>query len=350
MAIHKTALILFFTVLLQGCSSVGYYWEKIQGHSEIIAKQQPVQEVIDNPETSSILRERLMNTQAARNFASEVLKLPDNDSYRNYADIGRDYVVWMVVATPPYSIKAKEWCFLVVGCLSYRGYFSKKSAEEFAEQLKKQNMDVYVSGTKAYSTLGWFDDPLLNTMLYKSEAYRVGIIFHELAHQKIYIENDTASNEAFASTVELEGVKAWFSRAEKKQEYQKYFVSKQRDEDFKKILKQTRDALNTLYLSDLQADAMKKGKESIFRQLQISYKDFKTRWDNYKGYDKWMSKNLNNAHLALVATYNERIPAFRKLFKDSGNNYALFYKKAEALMMLEKQQRDAEFDKMLSAR
>ena len=347
---YKTALILCITVLLQGCSSLGYYWEKIQGHVEIINKEQPVQDVIDSPETSSILRERLVNTQAARNFASEVLKLPDNDSYRNYVDIGRDYVVWTVVATQPYSIKPKEWCFMVVGCLSYRGYFSKKSAEEFAEELKKQNMDVYVSGIKAYSTLGWFDDPLLSTMLYQSEAYRVGIIFHELAHQKLYIENDTASNEAFASTVELEGVKAWFSQANKKHEYKKYLISKQRDADFKKILKQTRGQLNTLYTSGLPTGAIQKEKENIFAQMQDSYNNFKRRWNDYKGYDKWMAKKLNNAHLALVATYNDRIPAFQKIFKDSDNDYVLFYKKVEALMSLEKQERNLEFDKMLSTR
>lgn len=343
-------LTLLVTILLQGCSSVGYYWEKIQGHSEILSKQQPVQEVIDNPKTSPLLRERLINTQAARNFASEKLLLPDNDSYRNYADIGREYVVWTVVATPPYSIKAKEWCFIVVGCLSYRGYFSKESAEEFAEDLKKQNMDVYVSGIKAYSTLGWFDDPLLSTMLYKSEAYRVGIIFHELAHQKIYIEDDTASNEAFASAVELEGIKAWFSQAGKKQEYQNYLVSRQRDEDFKKILRQTREQLNILYLSSLQKETMQKRKQEIFIQMQESYKNFKKRWNEYSGYDKWMSNKLNNAHLALVATYNDRIPAFQKIFKDSGNNYALFYKKVEVLMALEKTKRNLEFEKMLSKR
>lgn len=341
-------LIILFSFLLQGCSTAGYYWEKVQGHYEIVDKQQPVQDVIDNPETPSIVRERLINTQAARNFASVALQLPDNDSYRNYADIGRDYVVWTVVATPPYSVKAKEWCFIIVGCLSYRGYFSKQRAEEFAEELIKQNMDVYVSGTKAYSTLGWFDDPLLNTMLYRSEAYRVGIIFHELAHQKIYVEDDTSSNEAFATAVELEGVKAWFSQPEKKHEYKNYIISRQRDDDFKKMLKQARGQLNELYETNVKKEILEEKKAYIFRQLQESYKKFKQRWNNYSGYDKWMAKKLNNAHLALVATYNDRIPAFRNLFKQSGSDFKLFYQKVEKLMSLEKKERMLEIDKLMS--
>jgi len=345
---YKIVLLLFTSIFIQGCSSMGYYWEKIQGHTEITNQQRPVQDVIDDPQTPAVVRERLISTQAARNFASEILQLPDNESYRNYADIGRDYVVWTVIATPPYSTKAKEWCFLIVGCLSYRGYFSKQSADEFAQELKNQNMDVYVSGIKAYSTLGWFDDPLLNTMLYQSEAYRVGIIFHELAHQQIYVEDDTASNEAFASTVELEGVKAWFSQPDKKYQYKDYLLSRRRDKDFKDLLKRTREKLNLLFSSSLKIDNIKENKVKIFSQLQRSYKDFKLRWDDYSGYDKWMSKKLNNAHLALVATYNNRIPAFENLFKESGDNFTLFYKKVEKLMSLEKKQRITELDKLMS--
>lgn len=327
---------------------MGYYWEKIQGHIEIVNQQRPVQEVIDDPKTSAIVRERLINVQAARNFASEVLGLPDNDSYRNYADIGRDYVVWTVVATPPYSIKAKEWCFVIVGCLSYRGYFSKQSADAFAEELKKQNLDVYVSGIKAYSTLGWLDDPLLNTMLYQSEAYRVGIIFHELAHQQIYIEDDTASNEAFASTVELEGVKAWFTQMAKKGEYKNYLIIRQRDKEFKALLRKTREQLKVLYNSSEKTVSMKENKARIFTQLQLTYQKFRQHWNNYSGYDHWMANKLNNAHLALVATYNDRIPAFQNLFKKTDNNYQLFYKKAAQLMHLKKKQRILALDKLMN--
>jgi len=332
----KLLFILSLSFLLQGCSSLGYYWEKIQGHTEILDQQRPTQEVIDDPKTNAVTRERLINAQQARNFASEVLLLPDNDSYRYYADIGRDYAVWTVVATPPYSIEAKEWCFIIVGCLSYRGYFSKQAAEEFAAPLKEQGMDVYISGTKAYSTLGWFDDPLLNTMLYKSEAYRVGIIFHELAHQQIYVDSDTAFNEAFASTVELEGIKVWFSQQEKNKNFNQYVISKKRDKDFKSLLQQTRIALNVLY----KENKSQQQKNQLFKALQEKYKKLKIQWGGYTGYDHWMAQDLNNAHLALIATYNNLIPAFRKIYKNTNSNFQLFYKNVNTLAEKNKSERD----------
>lgn len=350
---YNIALLVFLAALVQGCSSLSYYWEKIQGHTEIINNQHPVQEVIDNPKTSETVRAKLISTQKARRFATEVLKLPDNDSYKNYVDINRDYVVWSVVATPPYSIKAKQWCFLIVGCLSYKGYFSKQDAELFAKELRTQNMDVYVSGTKAYSTLGWFDDPLLSTMLYNSEAYRVGIIFHELAHQKMYVADDTAFNEAFATSVELEGVKAWFNQDNKEVAFKKYLVSKKRDDAFKKLLQSTRQKLKQAY--DHAADKnnadekqdLAETKKIIFVQLQQGYKKLKQQWDGYTGYDKWMSQDLNNAHLALIATYNDRIPAFRQLFKKANNNYALFYNQVEKMTELDKPQRDEQLNLLM---
>jgi len=332
-------LITMIFFLLQGCSSFGYYWEKIQGHTEILDKQQPVQEVIDNPETSVETRKRLVNTQQARDFASEVLLLPDNDSYRNYADIGRDYAVWTVVATPPYSVKPEQWCFLFVGCLSYRGYFSKQSAENFADELRKKNMDVYIAGTKAYSTLGWFDDPLLNTMLYKSEAYRVGIIFHELAHQQMYVEDDTAFNEAFASTVELEGIKLWFAKQDDPEKFAKYLIMKKRDQSFKKLLLQTRKDLEELYSTKLKTELMQIKKENIFIKLKSNYEKLKSRWNGYTGYDKWMAQKLNNAHLALVATYNDFIPAFSALYKASNSNFKKFYENVKFLKEQDIEQR-----------
>jgi len=343
----KILLLVSVAVLMQGCSSLAYYWEKIQGHTEILSKQEPVQEVIDNPKTPDKVRQKLISTQKARVFASEVLQLPDNDSYKNYVDLKQDYVVWTVVATPPYSIKAKQWCFFIVGCLSYKGYFSEQDAEASAKELKAENMDVYVSGTKAYSTLGWFDDPLLSTMLYNSEAYRVGIIFHELAHQKMYVEDDTSFNEGFASTVELEGIQAWFSRDTKKEEYKRYIIFRERDDAFKKLLQATREELKQAYSLNLDSKAMHENKIKIFNELQLAYKKLKEQWRGYSGYDKWMSQDLNNAHLALIATYNDHIPAFRKLFKNVNNDYELFYQQVEKISELDKDKRSEELNKLM---
>lgn len=336
----KVSFIIALSFMLQACTSLGYYWEKVQGHAEILNKQRPLQEVIDDPKTTAEIKQRLQSAQQARDFASAVLKLPDNDSYRNYVDIERDYVVWTVVATPPYSIKAKQWCFLIVGCLSYRGYFSKQAAEEFAADLKKQGMDVYVAGTRAYSTLGWFDDPLLSTMLYKSEAHRIGIIFHELAHQQLFVEDDTAFNEAFASSVELQGIKAWFENKKDQQAYQDYQLSKNRDRDFKKLLQQTHEQLKRLYNSVQSKKDKASEKIAIFKTLTINYIKFKKQWDDYAGYDKWMSQELNNAHLALVATYNNWIPAFVALHKSANYDFELFYKNVKILSEKNKKQRE----------
>ncbi|VAW94211.1 PUTATIVE ZINC PROTEASE PROTEIN [hydrothermal vent metagenome] len=344
----KLLLIIGSSLFIQACSSVGYYWEKIQGHTELLNKQQPIQVVIDNPLTNPDVKTLLINAQQARNFASKVLLLPDNGSYRNYVDVGRDYVVWTVVATPPYSIQPEEWCFLIVGCLSYRGYFSEQAAKEFAVTLKDKNMDVYVSGAKAYSTLGWFDDPLLSTMLYKSEAYRVGIIFHELAHQKIYVENDTAFNEAFATSVELEGVKAWFNKTENKQKFKQYLVVKKRDKDFKSLLNVARKELKILYESNKPPQQLQIGKEKIFVNLQASYKHYKKKWNNYTGYDKWMAQGLNNAHLALVATYNNWLPAFSRLFENANGDYKIFYNEVKRLTELDKMQREKKLEELMN--
>jgi len=336
----KLLLIVAIFSLVQGCSSISYYWEKVQGHSEILNNQRPIKEVIADSKTKLETRQRLINAEKARNFASQVLKLPDNDSYKNYVDIDRDYVVWTVVATPAYSIKPKQWCFLIVGCLSYRGYFSKQSAEEFAADLKKKNMDVYISGTKAYSTLGWFDDPLLSSMLYKSEANLVGIIFHELAHQQMYVEDDTAFNEGFASTVELLGIKAWFEQMNNKKGYAEYQLAKQRDKEFKQLLNKTRLKLKALYELSLTNEKKRQEKKLLFVKLKNDYAALKKQWNGYGGYDAWMSKDLNNAHLALVATYNDWIPAFKALFKKLNYQFKDFYKEVQVLADKPKQQRE----------
>ena len=346
----RITLLLVFTVFLQACSSLAYYWEKIEGHSEILNKQRPIQDVIYDPKTTQKIKQRLTNAKEARKFASEILKLPDNDSYRNYADIGRDYVVWTVVATPPYSIKPKEWCFIIVGCLSYRGYFSKQSAEDFAAELRKKKMDVYVAGTKAYSTLGWFDDPLLNTMLYKSEAYRIGIIFHELAHQQMYADSDTAFNEAFATTVELQGIKHWFTLTDKQQLYADYAVAKNRDKEFKNLLIQAQENLKNIYVLEQSDSVLESKKMQVFKKLKNQYEKFKQRWSDYNGYDKWMAQPLNNAHLALVATYNNWVPALTQLFEQSNHDYKIFYKKIEQLKDLDKQQREVKLYQLMGSK
>jgi len=237
--IFKYSALIFSALTVSACSSFGYYMDLMAGHSELMEQQKPVSEILAIKETRPVLRHLLEKSQSMRDFASKNLHLPENDSYRTYADLKRPYAVWNVVAAKEFSTKAKKWCFLFVGCLSYRGYFSKEDAVAYADELKKEGYDVYVAGANAYSTLGWFDDPLLNTMMYKSEARRAGIIFHELAHQVVYIDNDSAFNEAFATTVEQEGIRRWLERNGKNNKFEEYLINKKKDRQLNQLITYT---------------------------------------------------------------------------------------------------------------
>lgn len=312
-----------FTV--SACTSFGYYMDLMAGHSELLEQKKPITEILENKKTTSKLRKLLEKSQKIRDFASNELDLPENGSYREYADIKRRYAVWNVVAAKEFSVKAKKWCFLFVGCLSYRGYFLKEEATTYANELIKENYDVYVAGANAYSTLGWFDDPLLNTMMYKSEAQRAGIIFHELAHQVVYIDDDSAFNEAFATAVEEEGIKRWMQQNGDNKQYQAYLLDKKRDSELNQLLQGTRDRLNNVYKADLSAKDKKEAKGKIFHLLQVQYKELKKSWSGYNVYDKWMGQDLNNAHLLLISTYHELVPVFTSLLQSENYDLKRFY-------------------------
>ncbi|MCR4332712.1 MAG: aminopeptidase, partial [Sulfuricaulis sp.] len=225
------ALFLLFAVCA-GCASPLYYAQAVSGQIEILTKRRPVEEVLADPATTPETRRQLELVRHLRDFASRELLLPDNRSYRSYADLQRPFVVWDVFATPELSLEPKRWCFLVAGCVPYRGYFARDKAEQFAAKLKQKGYDVYVGGVPAYSTLGWFNDPLLNTFIHRSEAELAGLLFHELAHQQIYISGDSAFNESFATVIELEGVKRWFEHQGTAQQTEAYQQKIKRREEF----------------------------------------------------------------------------------------------------------------------
>lgn len=322
-----------------GCSNALYYMNALSGHAQLLNAQRPLAEVLADPALPVQTRKRLESLQVARDFASRELALPDNDSYRSYADLGRPYAVWNVVATPPYSLKPKQWCFIFVGCISYRGYYQREQAQTYADQLHAQGLDVQVAGVRAYSTLGWSDDPLLNTMLYRSEARRVGIIFHELAHQQLFIKGDTTFNESFASVVEQEGVRRWFLAKGKAASYRAYLEERQRDVRFKQMLLQTREKLQKLYRQNIDKKRMQKGKERIFAELKQTFASLKKSQSAFSVYAQWMAQDLNNAHLALVATYYEDVPALKQLLKAKQGNLRAFYRAAAELAHEDQQKR-----------
>lgn len=337
---NKYIVLLASIFTLTGCSTLGYYMDLLDGHNELVDKQQPVSDILARDDTSEKLRKLLEKSQKIRNYATKSLHLPENDSYRMYADLKRRYVVWNVVAAKEFSIEPKKWCFLFVGCLSYRGYFIKQDAINYASELKKQGYDVYVAGASAYSTLGWFDDPLLNTMMYKSEARRAGIIFHELAHQQVYIEDDSAFNEAFATAVEEVGVERWMKDEKKNKEFAEYLRDKQRDQQLNQLLKATREKLEKLYQTKLSDEEKRQRKQKVFTELNNNYQQVKKSWNGHNAFDKWMNQGLNNAHLLLIATYNELVPVFKQILKQQNNDLKAFYAAVEKYGELDKVSRD----------
>ena len=313
------------------CGNLGYYFGALAGHAELLNAQRPLDEVLADPAVDAETRARLKTLQQAREFASRELGLPDNDSYRGYADLGRDYAVWNVIATPPFSLEPKRWCFLFVGCLSYRGYYRRAQAEARADSLRAEGLDVQVAGARAYSTLGWTDDPLLNTMLYASGARRAGLLFHELAHQQLFVKGDTTFNESFATTVEEEGVRRWLRSRGRQEEYRAWRAARARDTRFRQLLLQTRARLQALYRQRLAPAHMRERKARIFADLKQRFAALKQREPAFADYAAWMAQDLNNAHLALLAAYHEYVPGFRRLLAQQGGDLRAFYRAAQAL-------------------
>ncbi|MEX0900700.1 MAG: aminopeptidase [Gammaproteobacteria bacterium] len=319
-------LLIMSLLLLQGC----YYGQAIRGQMELLNKREPIADLIADPSTPDALRERLERARAIRAFASVELGLPDNASYTTYADLGRPYAVWNVTATEEFSVQPVVWCFPFVGCVPYRGYFNEDAAHSFADQYRASGHDVRVGGVSAYSTLGWFSDPLLNTMLDRDEMALAAVIFHELAHQKLYVKGDTAFNEAFATVVEEEGVRRWLAAQGRADAISEYRARRARSERFSELLRATRDELRELFAGATAPEAMRESKAALYDALRARYRRVREEeWGGYTGYDRWFERALNNADLAAVGTYNDRAPALRELLASLDGDLAAFYRAAQ---------------------
>jgi len=316
---------------LGACSSLAYYGQAVEGQLAVAAKRRPIRQVLKDPAVAPRVKARLRVAERARTFATKTLDLPDNASYRSYADLGRRYPVWNVVATAPFSVEPEPQCYLLVGCMSYRGYFHKADAAADARRLRERGLDVALVPVAAYSTLGWFDDPIFNSMLRQSQARLVGVIFHELAHQRLFIDGDSAFNESFANFVEREGLQRWFAAAHEPRAYRAYLRHRRRDAQFNALLIATRSRLRKLYGSGRPPAAMRQAKARAFADLRRRYRALKRQWGGYSGFDAFMSGPLNNADLALVATYEDWVPAFRVLFERQGGDFGAFYRAAAEL-------------------
>jgi len=344
-------LLLLLLAPLAGCQALGYYGQAIGGHLSIITAGQPVDQLIADPATDGQLRRRLEVAREARDFASAELGLPDNDSYRSYVDLGRPFATWNVIAAGEFSVDAETWCFPIAGCVAYRGYYAEDAAEGYAAGLRTRGLDVAVNGAVAYSTLGWFDDPLLSSMLRGDQLRTVGLIFHELAHQRLYVADDSDFNEAFATFVEHEGVRRWLAaRRQEGDGEARYAAGLARREDFAALLGEARAELAAIYASDADAAAKRRAKAAGFDRLRTAYATLRDgRWEGYSGYDRWFDRELNNAHLVAVATYFRWVPAFAALYRQSGGELAAFYSAAAALGELPMAPRRARLRELLAA-
>ena len=326
------ALIVLLALTQAGCASVGYYTQAVSGHFEVMGAARDVRTVIAKT-TDEALRSRLEQALSVRAFASTELGLPDNDSYTSYADLQRPFVVWNVVATPELSLQPQTWCYLVAGCLAYRGYYEEASARALAESLRAAGYDVSVGGVRAYSTLGWFDDPLLNTMLAPPEPYLQGVMFHELAHQQLYADDDSAFNEAFATAVEREGVRRWLAQHGTEEARRRYEGAQQRRSEFTALIARYRQVLAEIYANG-ESDAHKRAmKATTLARMREEYAGIASRW-GVDAYRHYFDEGLNNARLAAVATYLKWVPAFAALLRREQGDLPRFYAAAARLAEL----------------
>jgi predicted aminopeptidase len=325
--------------LLASCSTVSYYSQAAQGQLELISDSRPIDDWIADNGTSTKLRHRLETARQIRRFAVSELSLPDNDSYKNYTALKRPYVLWNVVATPELSLHPLSWCFPVAGCVDYRGYYNKAAAETYAKELRADGDDVEIGGVAAYSTLGWFNDPLISTFINYPDGELARMIFHELAHQVVYAPGDSQFNESFASTVEEVGVERWMDRFGNPQLRDAYARYKNRKKDFLVLLTKVRKALEQNYETAGRSDDQKRVvKARLFQQLKDEYQVMKGNWGGYAGYDRFFEQPLSNAHLASIATYEDFVPAFRALLQKEGS-FPRFYREVKRLAELSKDDR-----------
>jgi predicted aminopeptidase len=343
--------IVVLVVFLSGCQNVSYYRQAIGGQMRILTSQRPLEKLIQDPRTPPELREKFRLILALREFAETELELPVKGHYLQYADLKRPHVVWSVTATPEFSFAPKSWWFPLVGHLTYRGYFAEEAARKYAAQLENEGLEVYVSGVGAYSTLGWFSDPVLNTFINRNEIDLAELVFHELAHQRLFIPGDTDFNEAFATAVAEEGLRRWMLASGNMTTYSEYKATAVRHQQFLDLVLSTRTELKQLYQSkQSHADAatVREKKNELVRDMFDQYQALKTDWNGYSGYDRWFSGPLNNAQLGTVSTYYSLVPAFQQLLWEKAGDLPAFYVEVSQLGRLGKPARHAELRHLLA--
>ncbi len=328
--VRAVATMIAAMLAVSGCG-VGYYWQAATGHMALMRRSEPVADIVADPHTTEALRGRLLNASAALAFAHEALALPDNGSYGRYADLDRRYAVWNVVAAPALSLQPRTWCFPVAGCVSYRGYFRRQDALAFADRLRARGDDVYVGGVPAYSTLGRFADPLLNTMLEQPDERIAALIFHELAHQRLYVRDDTAFNEGFAGMVEREGLRRWLLDRGDERAFCAIRLENDRRREVLAIIDAIRGALQAVYDRDIPAAAKLVAKGALLATLDAAYEQLRSSWSGPPNFDHWFASPFNNARFVALGAYEDARPAFEELLRQSGGDLEIFFTRAAAM-------------------
>lgn len=329
-----------FVLQVTGCSTLGYYLQAIDGHARLMHRSRDIDALLTQSALDDPLRDKLERVLEIRTFASRELALPDNGSYRAYAALERDAVSWVLAATPEFSVGPLQWCYPVIGCASYRAYFDRQDAEREARRLGAEGRDVAVEPVPAYSTLGWFDDPLPSTVLNWPEPLLAGLIFHELAHQQLYVADDSAFNESFATAVERAGIRCWLEHRSDTRALQNWEQRVQRERAFFGLLRRTRERLDRIYERALPVDALRTLKQAEFLRLERDYAALSAEWGQGVRYDAWFGRPPNNARLALVQTYEKWVPAFEVLLRRQGDDFAAFYQAARDLAELSPTERE----------
>ncbi len=324
-------LVFFFSIfLINACSTVGYYTQSIIGHSSIMLSRKPIDEVLKTAEPE--LKQKLLIAVDIRKFASTELGLPDNGSYTEFVELDSDTPIWNVIAAEEFSLKAKQWCYPIIGCASYRGYYHKKDAEHYAEELRKQRLEVHLAGATAYSTLGWFDDPLTSAMFKRGDASLAELIFHELAHQVVYIKGDSRFNEAFASAVGEQGAIRWMQLTNRTEMLEEYRQRLSVRDDFIVLINTAKERLQEIYESESSLAEKKQKKQMVFEQMRQEHQRLIVdKWGGKKWYSRWFSEPINNARLVSIATYRDLVPEFLLLFNRCENNFPRFYEKVRQI-------------------
>ena len=335
---------------MSSCSELGFYWQAASGHLELLNHKQDIQELLESPETSAELKRKLKLVESVRTFASGNMGLPDNAAYTAYVELGRPFVTMVVTAAQPLELKAQQWCYWFVGCQEYRGYFDEADAEAFALEMKEQKLDVSVGGVSAYSTLGWlnkswlpnyFSDPVLSTFLLKHDAELIATLIHEMAHQIVYVNNDTAFNESFAVFVEQEGLRQFLDVAENstfiagkvEKTYQWYLSASKDRRLFRQLVNTTFEKMESMFAENISDTEKLQKKEQLFAELHENYENRKKEIQ-VLSYDNWFDKKLNNSHLLGVQRYHSQVDKFARIFEENGQQWPQFFAAVRKLSKL----------------